>query len=308
MTCRAASTKVLHEKPMSGSNAAYLDAAGQPRVRMSIVGFFDILGFSQSSLSCATTDDSQAVLDRISGAIRDARDFVRQAFSNDGVADAGRWALKFFSDNLSIGYPVDGSADDYGQAASFLIRCAERYQLAMAMNGYFVRGALTQGPICLTDEIIFGAALVESYQLESKASIVPRVVLTEPLQNAVVQTYRERSETANPSRTICRDIDGWWFVNYLQAAEEPHGIQWHLIERHKASILKSLSQATRHDVLPKFGWAARYHNVFCHWHRDDPGYSDKYRIDRVDEHSTIHRLEEFLDGSSPCSELDLLQQ
>ena len=49
------------------------------------------------------------------------------------------------------------------------------------MNGYFLRGALTQGPICLTDEIIFGRALVECYQLESKASIVPRVILTEPL-------------------------------------------------------------------------------------------------------------------------------
>ena len=55
-------------------------------------------------------------------------------------------------------------------------------------------------------------------------------------------------------------------------------INWDFVEQHKESILKSLSSTTRHDVLPKFGWACRYHNVFCHWHRDEPGYLDRYRI------------------------------
>jgi hypothetical protein len=41
--------------------------------------------------------------------------------------------------------------------------------------------------------------------------------------------------------------------------------------------------ATRHDILPKFGWACLYHNVFCHWHRDDSAYSDRHRIDRIDD-------------------------
>jgi hypothetical protein len=95
---------------------------------------------------------------------------------------------------------------------------------------------------------------------------------------------------SNADQAICRDVDGWWFVNYLQAVEIDGKIQWEFIDRHKASILESLSHTTRHDVLPKFGWACRYHNVFCTWHRDDPGYSDQYRIDRVDEQSTIHRL------------------
>src|SRR5262249_7385977 len=148
----------------------------------------------------------------------------------------------------------------------------------MTMNGFFVRGALTQGPVCLTDEIIFGSALIECYQLESKASIVPRIVLAEPLQQLVTKSYRAGGLNGNADQAICRDVDGWWFVNYLQATQGPDGIQWEFIERHKASILDSLAHTTRHDVLPKFGWACRYHNVFCHWHRDDPGYSDRFRI------------------------------
>jgi hypothetical protein len=53
-----------------------------------------------------------------------------------------------------------------------------------------------------------------------------------------------------------------------------------------------MAGTTRHDVLPKFGWTCRYHNMFCHWHRNTPGYSERLRIDRVDERSTIYRLSE----------------
>jgi hypothetical protein len=282
---------------VSQFTTAYLDETGRPRLRTSIVAFIDILRFSQASTSCKTTEEAQRLLDKIAAAIDDSREFVRKAFVDDNSAQANRWATKFFSDNLALGYAIDDDTVDHASAAWFIIRCAQRYQLRMVMNGFFVRGALTQGPICLTDDIIFGSALIECYQLESKASIVPRVVLAEPLQQLVVKSYRADADrvAAGDSRAICRDVDRWWFVNYLQATEDAHGVQWELIERHKASILDSLSHTTRHDVLPKFGWACRYHNVFCHWHRDDPGYSDRFRIDRADEQSTICRLSDTID-------------
>jgi hypothetical protein len=283
---------------MPQSTSPFLDQAGRPRLRTSIVAFLDILGFSQASTSCATAEDAQRLLDKIATAIDDSRNFVRDDFINSETAAANRWATKFFSDNLALGYALDDNTVDHAPAAWFIIRCAQRYQLRMVMNGFFVRGALTQGPICLTDDIIFGSALIECYQLESKASIVPRVVLAERLQQLVMNSYRADVDRTAPggSQAICRDVDGWWFVNYLQATQDARGVQWELIERHKASILDSLSHTTRHDVLPKFGWACRYHNVFCHWHRDDPDYSDRYRIDRLDEQSTIYRLSDTING------------
>jgi hypothetical protein len=271
---------------------AYVDEARRPRLRQSIVAFIDILGFSQSSMSCTSLDDAQRLLDKIAAAIDDSRSFVRDYIPEGESTRESRWATKFFSDNLAFGYPCDDEADEDASAAWFIIRCAQRYQLKMTMNGFFVRGALTHGPICLTDEIIFGSALIECYQLESKASIVPRIVLAEPLQQLVTNSYRAGAGRSGPSieQAICRDVDGWWFVNYLDAAQDARGVHWESVEQHKTSILESLSHTTRHDVLPKYGWACRYHNVFCHWHRDDPGYSDQYRISRVDEHSTMFRL------------------
>lgn len=280
------------DKATSPAESGYVDAAGHARLRDSIVGFLDILGFSQSIRTTTDPGESQFLVDRILAAITDARQYVRRDLAKDFSSYPNCWALKFFSDNLVVGYPVEGTGISPALAAHFIIRCAQRYQLRMALSGFFQRGALTRGPICLTDDLIFGAALLECYQLEVKASIVPRVILAEPLRDLVITSVRDRTNpmAAEAGRSICRDIDGWWFVSSLEAASKEGAIDWDLVERHKDAILHSLVGVTRHDVLPKFGWASRYHNMFCHWYRDVPGYSDRYRLGRADESSTICRL------------------
>jgi hypothetical protein len=258
---------------------------------MSIVGFLDLLGFSNAIATTPGSADAQLLLDRIVAAIADSRQWVRQDLAGDFASHPGTWAVKFFSDNLVVGYPFDGNEGSAAPAAWFVIRCAQRYQLRMALNGFFLRGGLTQGPICLTDDIIFGSALLECYHLESKASIVPRVILAEPLIQLVQKSIRDADPVpAELANSLCRDIDGWWFVSYLEAAVHGDAVDWDLVERHKHCVLQSLTGVTRHDVLPKFGWACRYHNMFCHWHRDAHGYSDRVRIAREDERSTICRL------------------
>lgn len=269
----------------------YLDEAGHPRLRESVVAFIDVLGFSQMTVANPNLAEAQQILNKIAAAIEDSRHFARQVASEQGDESQGHWATKFFSDNLAFGFPLREDAEQQAAGAWLIVRAAQRYQLKMTLNGYFVRGALTIGQVCLTDEIIFGSALIESYQLESKTSIVPRIVLAKTLQELLLPSYRtEAGKFTRAAQAICRDVDGWWFVNYLDAAIEGDTVQWPLIEQHRASILESLSHTTRHDVLPKYGWACRYHNLFCHWHRDDPGYSDRYRVHRHDEESTMLRL------------------
>jgi hypothetical protein len=274
------------------TSTPYLDASGRPQLRDSIVAFLDLLGFSEASTASAPLADSQHLLDKIVVAIEDSRQFVRESFPDSEIARAGSWEIKFFSDNLSLGHPIDEKIADAQTTAWFIIRCAQQYQLRMVLNGYFLRGGITKGPVCLTEDIIFGSALIESYKLESKASIVPRVILSEPLRDLLLPSCSTAADSLSPDcrDAVCRDVDGWWFLNYLDAARDGAAINWEFVAKHKESVLKSLSSTTRHDVLPKFGWACRYHNVFCHWHRDAAGYDDRYRIARVDEQSTIYRL------------------
>ena len=109
---------------MPEHTTAYLDRAGRPLLRQSVVAFFDILGFSEASTSNATAIDSQHVLDKIVAAIEDSRDFVRQSFPDSELAKAGHWGIKFFSDNLAFGYPFDSNIADPATTVWFIIRCA----------------------------------------------------------------------------------------------------------------------------------------------------------------------------------------
>jgi hypothetical protein len=277
---------------VESTQSAYVDSNGRPLLRASIVGFLDLLGFSNRVTSTAQTGESQELLDLIAGAISNSREFVRQVVADDSTEIPRGWSVKFFSDNLVLGYAFEDSNRDDAAAAWFVVRCVQQYQLRMSFNGLFLRGGLTSGPVCMTDEIIFGASLIECYELESKAAIVPRVLLSESLSKVLLDSYQgsDRECHQDKGNSICRDVDGWWFVNYLQAAVRDGRVDWDAIESHKQGILKSLERTSRHDVFPKFGWACRYHNMFCHWNQNDNGYEDRFRIRRDDDQSVICRL------------------
>jgi hypothetical protein len=262
----------------------YLDEAGRPRLRQSLVGFLDLLGFSHQVVSARDGDDARALLDKIVTAIADSRARVRQALAAEFAKFDQRAVLKFFSDNLVVAYDLEGA--ELVESVSFLVRCVQHYQLEMTLRGLFLRGALTLGPASISDDIIFGGALIECYQHESKVSIVPRVILAEPLSRALASAH-PGAAGASLKGTLCRDVDGWWFVNYLAAAVRGDEVDWPSIELHKQRILESLASTTRHDVLPKFGWVCRYHNMFCSWHRQAEGYRDEYAIHRDGEASVM---------------------
>jgi hypothetical protein len=159
--------------------SAYLDKTGRPQLRESITAFLDVLGFSHAVLSAAEAGQSEKCLESIVRAMDDARDSVRSSLSGHDLADPQQWSIKFFSDNLLVGYPID-EVHDASDVTSFVLRCSQRYQLQMALSGFFVRGAVARGPLCVTDDIVFGTALIESFLLEASASIVPRIIVTEP--------------------------------------------------------------------------------------------------------------------------------
>ncbi len=61
------------------------------------------------------------------------------------------------------------------------------------------------------------------------------------------------------------DADGLAFVSYLHPLlEEDEKRVPHFLRRHKEQIERGLTDySERPRVLPKYRWAARYHNFFC---------------------------------------------
>jgi len=134
------------------------------------------------------------------------------------------------------------------------MREARSLQSDLLAEGFFVRGGLSLGSLHVSDQVLFGPALVEAYDLESEAALHPRVVLS----RAAAETQRG---TAAGSMLMCDD-DGQTFIDYLGAAfhEPDDGIS--VLKDHRDTVIDRLHGSRRHKRRwEKYRWLAEYHNA-----------------------------------------------
>ena len=179
------------------------------------------------------------------------------------------FALKAFTDNIVIGWPVHSDAEvEFGSA---FMRLAT-FQFNMAIRGYFVRGAISVAPAYVDEVVVFGDALAQAYLGESKLARDPRIILTETAVSAAKKhlTYYFPPADAPHVRDILKDADGQWFLNYLDSvliAEDEHGPFYREFLQHKAAVEAKLAEHSANpSIWAKYAWVASYHNYFCDLH------------------------------------------
>src|SRR5687767_5770696 len=94
------------------------------------------------------------------------------------------YALMPLTNHIVIGWRVPDDAQAELPAA-FCDLAA--FQLRMAMEGYFIRGAIAVGDAYVDEIAVFGEALIEAYEGESRLARDPRIILTESAVNSVRQ-------------------------------------------------------------------------------------------------------------------------
>jgi hypothetical protein len=166
-----------------------------------LVGFLDILGFSQMVREdCQGNPDGPVFLPRI----RDALVKVREQ------DPAGNFRLAQFSDSIIVSRPFQRDQNIF---ADFLNKIASLQEL-LFVSGILSRGGIAHGKHSEDDGILFSQALVEAYRIESSVSQFPRTIVSEDLLLLF-------------SPAGCRlatDRDGLLFVDYLRnlTAEEAY--------------------------------------------------------------------------------------
>jgi hypothetical protein len=98
--------------------------------------------------------------------------------------------------------------------AAFVCLCAGQLALGLLENGIVTRGAVTVGSLYHQGNIVFGPALVEAYELESRIAVYPRIV-------ALPKVYGK----INLSLAVVHGAD--WFLKNEPFREDFDGI-WHL--------------------------------------------------------------------------------
>lgn len=163
------------------------------------VGLIDILGF-RNHLETAGKD-ARAV-HAIWRLLTSARDQIREYEEEETGVPANKAFVQMYSDSILVTDQVD-----CGQASTAILELIALFENQAAQTGFFFRGGVACGSLFRQGEVVFGPALVEAYDIESRAASWPRVVLS-PHSLAAFHTedldfYTRRAE------------DGLRFVDYL---------------------------------------------------------------------------------------------
>lgn len=259
------------------SRNPYHASDGTPKLRNSVFVFMDILGYREMIEASEKDGTSQNFLIKLHKILADARLDLEEKNPgivefNEGCLPKDNFALKAFTDNIVIGWPIRYDANvEIGLA---LAKLAE-FQLSMAIEGFFVRGAVSVGSAYIDEIAVWGDALNQAYDGETKLAIDPRIILMPTMVDVAKRHFKYHA-----SDLLC-DSDGQWFINYLAYLVSEVELCGPLCDealKHKASVEKNLlNYKSNPRVFSKYAWVAKYHNFFCDGHKEH--FPDEYRID-----------------------------
>lgn len=254
---------------------AYLEA-GKPVHRLSYCAFLDVLGFSERIRASHKNKSADRLLQEFHAI------FKKRISRLESDVDESLLYFKSFSDNVLLAHPR--FSEDMESEFGFILWSISEYQFEMALQGFFIRGGLSVGPLFVDDNSVYGEALIDAYHLESKVAIYPIVVLCDNTMKLVdkhVGYYH--GEAAPQVRDVLVNADGRYFINYLSECilptDDGDSVDINSLQKHKDQIESALAQyGGQPAVFAKFSWLAAYHNYFCDSVSSHPGYSNKLKV------------------------------
>jgi hypothetical protein len=240
--------------------ALFTDSAGEPVVRESFCAFLDVLGFRQRIETVrAVPSDLLTLLKAYLASTTLPESTLRTT-----ADDIGQWRVIAFSDSVVLGHPLwtaDGEAE-FGSVQAEL----KGYQLALALRGLFVRGAVTVGSLFMNERLAFGPALVDAYDLERSKAQYPRVIFGPDMVKILkghLKFYGD-AQTAPHNEDLLVDADGEVFLNYLDEIVTDEGVPDECaLQIHKNEVEKGLEKHQADlRISEKYRWLAAYHDYF----------------------------------------------
>lgn len=239
----------------------YQSSTGRPLIKDSFCLFIDILGFSHNITEADKNGKQQWHLSRIYSAIENAQKQIKNKHSKS------IWTTKLFSDNLLLACPIDdiGRRDAEGHFGA-IIYPIKQYQLELVLKGYFVRGGWSVGNLFVDNNMIYGQALIDAYDTESKVAKYACIAISNTLRQLITDkylSYYANSSDAPFNSDLLVDSDNRLIVNYLTNLMEEQQIDFLSLSKHKISIEAKIRKYKKSPMLDKYEYSAQYHNYFC---------------------------------------------
>jgi hypothetical protein len=219
-----------------------------PRYERRALIYFDILGWKELIRRSATEP-------RLHSKIEAALTLFEATKPVFSIAGPGpQFRLSNFSDHFVVSAPLSFSG-----TFGFLAAATKNTVVQlMALQQLCVRGAIVVGDLVHETDRIYGPALLEAHDIESRVARYPRIVLSE---EAIELASREDNRTNVPLRV---DADGLTFFDLLAPTGtlgNPPGSPVHELLRDRFAKYR---EALRHplakdmEVRAKLGWLLNY--------------------------------------------------
>jgi hypothetical protein len=255
----------------------------------SIFALVDILGFKGLIQNAGKNEKKvNIILNRLNKGLKPA---YSQISENVEMSRKYNWmdnsGLHIYSDNILLVRAVgerNYGEPEIGNTISQIVS----YQLSLALNGFFSRGAIVRGFGYSDRHLIFGLPLLDAYKLETKRAKYPRIILCDDMKRSIerISTMYYDPGSCPFASLILKTDDDILFINYLfelwQFSEDmidfyrrqkpdnpiakmnyyPEAVS--LLESHRNHISKNLKKfkGANPYVYRKYFWLAQYHNFF----------------------------------------------
>lgn len=186
--------------------------------------FFDFLGTSE-----ATTWPAERLYPFLDLLIALGQQLPSRQDIDGGPLEDGSYRIKItpeitaFSDNIVVSYPLFGDEGDLDHVpphlrlpawwAKFMCQDAARILSIVAERalriGALIRGGYSFGQLYHENNVVFGEAMVDAYNIEKEVAIFPRVVVSERILS------RLDGIPAADRDFLLQDTDGLWHLNYF---------------------------------------------------------------------------------------------
>ena len=237
------------------------------------IAFVDFLGFREAAHESDETRREELLRLLQSLSLLKGEFSATKTVHENGTTHYITPAISTFSDHIVISYPLRTLSEQAGLAeeddpAFFIVfqfqHLLGRLAAAALKIGFLIRGGVTIGNLYHSHGVVFGPAMVEAYELESRTAVYPRIVVS--------HTIMKRPKWITNSLVFLKDDDGLYCVNYyrdlLFGASEPGPTYNEALKnwfRDSISIiqknLSSLESAGKLNQLAKWAALARYYRA-----------------------------------------------
>lgn len=223
-----------------------------------ITVFLDILGFKQiiKSTEDKNGNDNEEKIAFLKETILKIRELLDIDNANGHQAKSKQ--ITQFSDSIVISFKENEESEVF-----YTLSDIQTLIINLALRGIICRGGISYGKLIHNDKMIFGPALVEAYETESKAALYPRIILDKSIIDIGKKHHAihhgEIDEKLAIKKILNQDTDDMFYVDYFSKAQgeldDPEYDMPTYIEKLREIIDQGIKDGKKSpDIKVKYNW------------------------------------------------------